>query len=57
MSGIVSLVKACDWRNHMPIVSLNGHTVKLHSKHLCLYLQICTVPNFGEMSFFEVGSG
>lgn len=57
MSGIVSLVKARDWGNHMPIVSLNGLTVKLHSKHLCLYLQICTVPNFGEMSFFEVGSG
>lgn len=56
MSGTVSWVKARIWGDHMPIVLLNGHPVKQHSKHLCLHLQICTVLSCGEMSFFETGS-
>lgn len=36
---------------HIQVVFLNGHVVKLTSTYLCLYLQICAAPNLGQKAY------
>lgn len=34
-----------------PILSSNGHIIKLHPKHLCFYLYICATLKLDQRSF------